>query len=678
MVTIDIDTGGTHTDGFLTCDGRWAVVKVETTPHDLTLCFQNCIAQGAIALEYASLRDMLRDTAVIRFSTTIGTNTLIQHRGPKLGLVVTRGREESLSRFLVSPDMVLGLAETMGGNGETRHPPRIEEVRTAVHTLLRKGARMIVVSLHDSWRGNDHERLVREMIYQDYPEHTLGAVPTLLSSEVSVRPEPVSRTATSLLNAYVHREMAQSLYKTDDWLRREGFSYPLLVVHADGGVARVSKTRAIDTLNSGPAAGAHGSSFWSKLYNLPRVISLDMGGTTTDLCVIDGHHVHHQFGAVLEGIPIDSPVVDIGGIGAGGGSIARVVPGEGLKVGPASAGALPGPASYGLGGVEPTTTDANLILGFLDPGYFLGGRRTLDPELAVSALETVARPLSCEVLEAARRVKARLEEDVGDAAREFAGARRLAPAESVLFAFGGGGGCHACGIAEAAGISTIYTFAVNPVFCAFGSSRMDVVHVYETGVELSLFEGSRWDSEKFNGPVARMQERGAIDMRGEGFSREALRFHLKLEIHGKDGEPVMIPAPVLHPEAGYPVEGPALAVLGDPREFVRSVREAGGIRDGVIRVLRLEASVSIPHFEPVAQDNAGADCAAARKGERRVLWPAGDRETPIFDHERLRCGNRIAGPAVIESPFTTYAVAPGWTFEMDRYGNGVFTRQVRS
>jgi len=442
--TIDIDNGGTFTDGFFTGAGRVKWVKVDTTPHDLTVCFLKCIEEGAAKFGL-TVPQLLHQTEVIRFSTTHATNTLIQRSGPRLGMIVTRGFEETLYApatkspvvdFIIPGNMVAGINEQAGKDNVDR-----EQVRLAIRSLLGRGARMIVVSLYHAHMNPANELKVREIADDDYPKHYLGAVPLLLSSEVSTTTDDASRTNVALLNAYFHPDMVRFLYKSEDDVRKLGYRKPLLVVHSDGGVARVSKTTAIMTHNSGPSAGVLGTGYMSRLYNLPYVASMDIGGTSADIgLVINGRHGYKRE-TVLEGIPVKLPVIEVYPTAAGGGSIARPKNKKGIQVGPDSAGAIPGPACYSLGGTEATSTDACVVLGYVDPDYFLGGKRKLDAGLAKEIItENLSKPLGITVEECGRIITEAMEDICADDISNLIKAGGYNPADFVLFSFGGAGG----------------------------------------------------------------------------------------------------------------------------------------------------------------------------------------------------------------------------------------------
>ncbi len=664
--TIDIDNGGTFTDGFFTAAGRIEWVKVDTTPHDLTVCFLQCIEEGAAKFE-VTVPQLLRDTEVIRFSTTHATNTLIQRSGPRLGLIVTKGFEESLYAksgrspvldTILSPAMVA----TIDPPGQDGEPDR-EQVRAAIRQLLGRGARMIVVSLSGSHTDPRGELKVREIADDDYPRHYLGAVPLLLSHEVSTTTDEASRTNVALLNAYFHPDMVRFLYKAEDDVRALGYRKPLLVTHADGGAARVAKTTAIMTHNSGPSAGIMGVSFMSRYYNLPYVASLDIGGTSADISLVINGTPGSKRETDMEGIPVKLPLIEVYPAAAGGGSIARPGKKTKIQVGPDSAGAMPGPACYGLGGTEATSTDACVVLGYIDPDYFLGGKRTLDTNLARGAIhENLATPLGLGDEECGRLVMEAMADVCAGEISSLIKAGGYDPADFVLFSFGGAGGTFAAGIADKVGIPKVYCFRFSSVFSAFGSSCADILHTYESLARLSLRrDATGAQMEEFNAVVAELQQDLLRDMRGEGLTEENVTFSLELETD--DGGGTAFDAPVTR------LEQPADAgkVL-DAWE----ARSGNGRADEVkLRLFRLRASSPVAHPELAASPPAGASPEKALMGKRDVYWQSSFIETPVYAQAKLQNGNVITGPAIIESDDTTIVVPGGKKYTVDQLLNGV-------
>jgi len=662
--TIDIDNGGTFTDGFFTGDGRIEWVKVDTTPHDLTVCFLKCIEDGAAKFGL-TLPQLLHSTEAIRFSTTHGTNTLLQRAGPRLGLIVTKGFEKSLYDpsgrspaldFVVPTEMVVGIDKDIDR----------EQVRLAIRHILGRGARMIVVSLYRSHLDPAGEVKVREIADDDYPKHYLGAVPLLLSSDVSTTTDDASRTNVALLNAYFHPDMVRFLYKAEDDVRKLGYRKPLLVVHADGGVARVAKTTAIMTHNSGPSAGILGTSHMSRLYNLPYVASMDIGGTSADISlVINGKHGYKRE-ANLEGLVVRLPVIEVYPTAAGGGSIARPA-GKGVKVGPDSAGAMPGPACYGLGGSEATSTDAAIVLGYIDPDYFLGGQRKLDAALSRQVIdEKLAGPLGLS-REACGRLVTEAMEDI--CAEDIAGLIKgggYNPADFALFSFGGGGGLYCAGIADKVGIPRVYCFRFSAVFSAFGSSCADVLHTYEALSKVSLKrKPTAAQLKAFNNVVKGLVDSVLRDMRGEGFPPEKVSFSLELEVESGDTTKVLAsPVTLLD----------SLADAAKVLDAFTAQNSSGTVDELKIHLFRLRATSPAAHPELASHKFVGKDPGKALKGHRQAYWKDGPVSTAIYEQTKLACGNVVKGPAIIDSEDTTILVPKGKQYTVDHLLNGVIER----
>lgn len=673
--TIDVDTGGTFTDGFFTRDDRFETVKVDTTPHDLTVCFMECIKEGAKKFGIGDIGDFLKDTDVVRFSTTIGTNALLQRTGTKLGLIVTKGFEDNLYQenganpfdLMIEKDMVIGISEEISLEGEVVTAPDEKEVREAVKKLLEKGARMVVISLKSSAVNPEHERKIKALINRDYPKHYLGSVALLLSSQISIRPDPGLRTNTALVNAYLHHGLSRSLYKADENLRLARYTKPLLVVHSTGGVARVAKTTAIHTYNSGPLAGLYGSVEMAGLYGLTNVITLDVGGTSTDVGLIHQGNFDTEYPSKVEGIPVDFPMAKISVIASGGGSIARIDPSNnGLAVGPDSAGAMPGPVCYALGGSEPTLTDSYLVLGYFDPDFFMGGQKSVDKESALEAIKTkIASPLGLRTEKAAFEIKEVIKRRISTRITRLIEEEDLGSGDFTLFAFGGGGGCLCCDIADHVGISRIYLFRQSPVFCAFGSSMMDVLHIYEDSHNITLRSGSGQylgNFDEYNRIIADLQEKAFRDMRGEGFRPEDVNFVLELEIEGKtNAERVIVEYATLFFQNKKDVQ----AVCD------RYTDRVAGDSEISIAVFRLKAVSITPHYKLKALPKVDDHPRDALKSKRDVYWGEKFVETDVYDVNLLESGNIVRGPAIIEAEDTTYVIPEGKKYTVDQYLNGI-------
>ncbi|MFC5739844.1 hydantoinase/oxoprolinase family protein [Sinirhodobacter huangdaonensis] len=651
--TIDIDTGGTFTDGFVSGPGVARAVKTPTTPHDLTECFLACITAGAGAVGL-SVEAFLEQTDVVRFASTVGTNALIERNGAKIGLILSEGGralaplEAEGKPGIVSPEMAIEIGAGLSPS----------QVLDRAQALIDAGAQCLVVALDGSETDPARERAVRQVIKAEYPRDFLGSIPVFLSSDITVRSGYGERINSAVVSAYSHSRLARLLYKAEQELRARRYRGPFLIGHNDGAVARVAKTRAISTYNSGPAAGLVGARAIGRLYGENDVISADMGGTSFDIGLVSDGQLNVALRPGIEGYRTNVPMNEVEALGAGGGSIAAVVDGV-LVVGPRSAGAMPGPACFGLGGSEPTVTDCNLVLGRIDPDNFLGGARRLDAGKAREAVrQHLAEPLGISLEEAALSVVNQVDSSVGAA---IAALRRTAKSDPLLTVYGGAGPLHACRVAEMAGLSRIAITPFSAVFSAFSSSLMDVGHGYMCAVEAE--GGTPGLRERVAGLVAGMQATALRDMRGEGFDPDSLSWHLNAILRRKDGSEAQVSV-----EVADPLAAAALATLHEA--IAARVPDAAQFA-----TVGLFASAPVPHFS-FAERSLGAPAAdAAQTGRRAVICgPGPAAEVPVFDLEQLCPGHALTGPALLESDKTTIWVAPGWQARIDRFANLLLTK----
>lgn len=665
---VSIDTGGTFTDGYVSYPGGSTTVKVPTTDHDLTVCFRDCIDKAADQLA-ESTDQFLIDTDVIRFSTTIGTNTIIERTGPKIGLIVTKGEESDMFRtedgddeLIVGDDLVVGVNEQTTTEGEVVDPIDSGEVQAAAKKLMNRGAKLILISFANSFYDETNEERARNVIETEYPPHYLGPNQVLTANEVSSRPGYRTRTYTALVNAYIHRPMARSLYKAEDDTRNSGYANPLLIGQSTGGVAGVSKTVALHTYNSGPVAGVLGADAFRELYDLDSVMSADMGGTSIDLGTIVDGEIERDLLPEVADLPVHVLMINVQTAGAGGGSIASVSDGS-LSVGPESAGAEPGPACYDLGGFEPTTTDADVALGYIDPTYFLGGDQQLNAERAEDAIERqVAEPLDLSVAEAALRIRQRVDRNIADSMEEQLKARGEDPEEVTLIAYGGAGPTHCCTFAEKAGVNRIITAPAAAEFSAFGGATLDVEHRYsEAFGETVTADGLSIDEKRFNGTAEELEAEAVQDMAGEGFADEDIAFNMRVLARAGAGvREVPVPSRIEDPSDFEPVVD---ALDADPSDDIQ------------LETLVLTAVGPVETEELESHDLQGDDPSGAHKGTRDAYWPeVGWVETDVFQREDLVPGNAVEGQALIEAKDTTYVVPRGWSYTVDEYENGIIER----
>ena len=473
--SVGIDMGGTFTDGYFS-DGEQAVIaKVPTTHFDLTRSVMTCLAGGAEAFD-VSLEHFLGDIGLFRLATTIGTNAVVTGTGDPVGLMVEAGAEKSLYGssepapalgVFIRPDHVVGVDPDVAA----------EAVLALCRDLVQQGVRHTVVSLRGSHRQAESD--LRELVRDRYPVHYLRSMPLTMGWETAEVDDDDLRTSTAVLNAYLSRPMAKLLYRTEGILQQAGLSVPMLAARSDGTFSRMPRTTAISTYSSGPAAGLGLAAAEARRYGDAVVVGFDMGGTTLDLGLVRDGSYQVDETPEIRGVRVRLPVPGIVSVGLGGSSIASVDSSGSVAVGPASAGAVPGPAAFGRGGAEPTLTDADVVLGLLADGQSLPGEIVLDADRAADALAPLA---GGDAEAAARLVHAAAHAKAADAIGNVLSAAEIDPAEVTLYAFGGAGGLHAGSVAELAGIGRVRSYAAGGVFSARGVAEAAVEQRYQAAL----------------------------------------------------------------------------------------------------------------------------------------------------------------------------------------------------
>ncbi len=669
MWIVDIDVGGTLTDAIFTSGEQVFSAKVDTTPHDLTVCLFDCLAQGAAKLGFADSPAFLEHIDLIRWSTTITSNVLAELRGPRIGLLVSKNHEKGLygvdprssilNRLLTDKD-VIGLNGAFDG----------AQVTNAARALLEGGVRRICVSLKDSHRNPAAELEVKSAIDLQYPDHFLGSVPVLAGSDISKSSDDRTRTYCAVINAYTHGALAATLFKAEDELRQSSqYAGTFLVSHINGGVAGIAKTKAIDTIESGPILGIHASVFFAQLYGLKDVVAMDIGGTTAKISVLKNGLPINRKPSDFFGIPVEISLPDLRSIALGGGSVVKPAGSGGnskIELGPESMGSFPGPACYALGGDQPTLTDAFVTAGLINPEFFLGGAKPLDRELAHSVIENqVAKPMNISVVEACRLIISRAFELVANLIGTAAKDLKQDLSKHTLFAYGGNGSLFACGVAEKAGIKNVQLFALGPVFSAFGSSVSDICHVYERGLaNIAISDENTGDLQTI---LKEIKAEGTKDLLGEGIKPEGLTYEIEIEASGNAGHSIAIPC--------------SESILADSKELQTALASASGSAANIsakgISLELMRVRVKKPMSKPHVAERAlkSEDSAHARTGTRKILWSSRSCDAQVYRWEALAPGNRVVGPAILEGINTTYLIPEGWTVFVDRFGNGALTRR---
>ena len=664
-----IDVGGTNTDLLLVEpeSGATRVVKVSSTPEDQSKGVIHGLRQAEVPLE--------RLTAIIH-GTTIATNAVLERKGAQCGLITTRGFRDILElgrrtrprnygmvgsfEALIDRSFRLEVDERMDARGRVLVPLDEGQVREALHKLLELGAEAVVLQFLHSYVNPAHEQRAAEIAREIWPNDYVT-----VSSEILREVREFERCSTAAINAFVQPVLARYLGRLSDALASAGSPNPLLVMQGNGGImaAGLAVRQPVQTVMSGPAAGAIAAAQIGRQSGFPNLIACDMGGTSFDVSLIrDGIPAVSAEKDLAYGVPIRVPMVDIHTIGAGGGSIARVDAGGILRVGPESAGATPGPICYGRGGSRPTVTDANVILGRVDPAGFSG----IESSAATEAVETaliaeVGRPLGLDGVEAASAILAVAGNQLASAIRLVSIEKGNDPRDFALFPFGGAGALHAVALARELGVPKVliprFPGITSALGCVLADLRHDFVHTI-------------WR------PLADVEPAHAEAVLTEQESRGR-------EMIAEEGAPiagieVIFEADLLYRGQSHvfriPVSNPGFTQEGVVRSFSERYRAHFGIElHEMTPVLGSLRTTVIGRRKPIDLELFGATAEAGRRAEplakRPVYFDGAFVETAIYDREAIGAGATIEGPAIIQQADSTAVLDPGALATSDRLGN---------
>ncbi|WP_420751638.1 hydantoinase/oxoprolinase family protein [Rhodococcus sp. O3] len=701
MKRISVDIGGTFTDCFFAWDDKYVEAKALTTHHNLAQGFNEALD---LACRRANLNrdDVLSQVDSVRYATTLGTNALIERKGPRVGAIVTHGFEDTipLSRGrgygegldpsmqqnlpaaerpepLVHRSLIRSVKERVNSAGRIVVPLVEQNVREMVRELVDAGVQALVVSLVNSTENPAHELRIMEIIQEEYPEHQLGAIPVLLGHQVSGRKGEYVRTTSTIVDGFLHDIMFHAMSQLANNLRDSGYDKPMLIIHNSGGMAQMNSTDALQTIHSGPVAGVSAAEHLSESSGIGNIITTDMGGTSFDIGLVPAGGVkHYDFQPTIDRWLVSVPMIHLETLGAGGGSIAsydRIH--QSVRLGPESAGSDPGPACYDRGGLRPTVTDADLLLGYLDPDNYANGFIKLNPRRAVFAIEeNLCDELDLDVIDVAKVIKSSVDEQMAIGIAKELRVRGYLPEDFTMLAYGGNGPLHACGIADHAGIRRILAPPFSSVFSACGAGNMKQLHIHERGVHVVLYNATTrglYDRyEEFNGIVAALEARGAEDLRRQGIADEVIEHRLEMDL--RYGNQLVTTA------VSFDIN--RIHGVGDVLHLIRtfsdiysqrygqgSAAPEAGIRVQTIRV------ASYVNGDTVEFDSLHHD------GERTLPVPIEHREahfvghpraisTAVYDAEALDARHVIPGPAIVTTENTTYLVEPGWRLEPSPQG----------
>ena len=689
-VKIGIDVGGTFTDFLVTGpDMEAGSFKVLSTPADPSVGLINGLDEIAGSLG-VTLVELARSIETIVHGTTVTTNAVLTHSGAKTGLLTTDGVRDALemrrgireeqynNRYTnVTPLVPRYLRQTARGRlnyrGDEREPLVADDLRRAIRLFKAERVQAVAVCFMNSFANPEHERQAAALVRAEMPGAYLS-----VSSELLPSIRFYDRVSTTVLNAYVGPNLDAYLDRLVTRLREIEFAGVLLVMQSNGGVMapEVARNAPALTLLSGPAAGPGAGLVFARSLGRDQCITIDMGGTSFDAALVrdgtptvvtDGQINRHR---------VALPMQDIVTIGAGGGSVGWIDEGGLLRMGPQSAGADPGPACYGKGGVRPTCTDADLILGYLDPEFFAGGRLRLDRRAAVRSVdEHMAGPLGLSVDEAAAGMYRVINNNMAQGVREISVKRGFDPREFPVVAAGGAGPLHACMICQELEIPVFIVPRESSIFCAAGMLMSDLQHDFVRSF-VSLLDGIDWT--RLNTVLAEMIQDGDQLLTNEGISRDRRRYRLNLDCrYVKQYHEVSLPVALELARAGR-FQAVASAFHEEHQRLYGYSLEQEGSPIELINI-RLQA-VGVTDKPRLADEpEAGEDPGAALKGERAVYLPddGARRRVCVFDGHKTRHGNRIPGPALIEQANTTLFVSSAFDCVCDRHGSFVVYQKGR-
>lgn len=707
MRRLAVDVGGTFTDCFAQWDGQYIESKALTTHHNLAVGFLEAVDRAAAQLGLET-DQLLGSVDSVRYGTTLGTNALIERRGPRLGVIVTMGFEcgmklsrgrgygDGLPRHLqvdlasatrpapiVDQALIVGVNERIDARGEVLLPVDQNDVRAKVRRLVDQGAQGFVVALVNSVVNSSHEEQIEEIIRDEYPSTLLGSFPVILSHRISQRKSEYARMMAAVVCCFLHEQMFYSLANLEEALRERNYRRPVLLIHNTGGMASLESTHALQTIHSGPVAGLGAAQRIAKEHSFPAVVATDMGGTSFDVGIAQQQGSWlYDFNPVIDRWLVSTPMVYLRTLGAGGGSIARYDRlWRTVQVGPDSAGSEPGPACYGRGGTEPTVSDADLVLGYLSPEYYAGGSLQLDQSLAELVIEeNLVSQMGGSIVEAALLVKQKVDRNMADAVFMEVATRGFDPRKIVLISYGGAGPVHCCGFASALGVDRVMVPPFSAVFSAFGAANLRQLHLRERSVYLTVYNPLTrevtLDIEALNRICDELEELGLCDLARQGFDSSEIHHQAEFEMrYGNQLVQLTVPSPIAR-----------LRNVDDVLRLIDAFRVNYSDRFGE-KAAAPEAGVKIVAVRGVSWVVGSAVKLASRQSSGN--WtpkPASERTchflshpegvvTPVYRWNTLGAAATLPGPAIIEAPHTTYVVEPGWQLEADASG-GAWIKRV--
>ena len=685
---IGVDAGGTFTDFVLAeKSGDVHLFKAPSTPEDGTLAIANGLQQ--IATQFGRpIEEIIQACDLCINGTTVALNALIQMKGVKVGLLCTKGHEDSIEirlghkeeghRYdasyppapqIATRDRRFPIRGRILADGTEYEPLNEQDILDAIKVLKEKDVKAVAISFVWSIRNTQHEQRAKELIEQHMPE-----VFVCCGSDVYPQIKEYTRTSTTLVNAYLSPVMASYVHKIDDYFKALGAEQPVRYFQSNGGLAvgNIMRERAVNAINSGPASAPQAGLYIASAFGIDNIITVDMGGTSFDITMAKSGRTSLNRDIDFLRNRIGVPMIHVETLGAGGGSIGHVNNFGMLEVGPQSAGATPGPASYGKGGELPTVTDANLVLGYLEPDAVLGGCVTLDKDKALQAVQKhIADPLNIDLAHAAFGISAIVNQNMSNAIRRITIEKGYDPRDFALICAGGAAGMHIIALAEEMGIGTILIPKIASCLCAFGQIISDIKYNYLATQMMILAPDV--ELRALNAKLQELEAQGVQKLLEDGFIDEDISIERTMEMRyvGQVHEcNVLIPNGKLDAESVQTI----LESFHQRHKELYTYDE----RDSKVELVNIEVAVigkiSKPKL-PTLPAQQG-DISQAQIDSREMLFDQSYDwiDTPIYDGEQFGAGAVVTGPALIQEPTTTLVIKDGWQAELHETGTYKLTR----
>jgi len=694
-----IDVGGTFTDAFIVDEnGDFVIGKAPTTPDDISRGFFDAI-DNAIDAGGLDRKQAFSELRIIGYGSTTVLNALLTRRGQNIGLLVTRGFEnlllierakQSWTEYdrtdaihsishrhlepLVPKSRIRGITERIDGRGNPVIPIYEHEVAPAVEELLDQGVQGIAICFLWSFLNPEHEesaaRIAREVV-------TKRGVDCHIVCGVDINPvmRELPRTNATLIEAYTSTLAHSAFSAIEEQLGENGFGGRLQIMQSSGGLASPANVKAVDTLHSGPVGGLIGGRFTCDMYGFENLITSDVGGTSFDVGLINRGKITIRRDPTAARMLLGVPMIEVQSIGAGGGTMARIDPlTNRLQVGPESAGSVPGPVCYNRGGTEPTVTDADLLLGYLNPDFFAGGSIEVDMDHVRRAMqEKIADPLGVDITTAASGIREIIDTRMRTALVGLIEARGFDISSYHLAAFGGGGATHCAGYTDGVPLAGVLMFPFSATFSAFGSAAADYEHNYTRAVN-QIIPPEIDDDDKME-VVARIRqvweelaERAIEDMKADGFDASQVTLKAQAMVqYGRQLNDLIVPTDNWKPETPSDLDA---IVHAFEQQYTDTYARAARFPQAGYHITDVGMVASVPKIRPrirkheLAGESPPADAA---KGARKAFFDGNWADTVLWDLNSLQAGNIIQGPSIIEDRTTTYVVPPNRYVEIDEY-----------